>query len=36
MVENLKCDECGSENVIIQGGNCPTCIDCGYSACPVA
>lgn len=30
-----KCPECGSKNIIIQGG-CTTCLDCFSSSCAVA
>lgn len=30
-----KCESCGSPNVVIQGGSCTTCLDCGYSSCAV-
>ena len=30
-----KCPVCGSERVVPLGG-CWTCLDCGWSECPVA
>lgn len=30
-----ECQSCKSENLMNTGG-CPTCLDCGWSACPVA
>jgi len=35
MIET-KCPQCGSEDMIIQGGNCSTCLSCGSSSCAVA
>ena len=31
-----KCESCGSDNVVVQGGNCTTCRDCGMSSCAIA
>ncbi|MBO3763320.1 MAG: ribonucleoside-diphosphate reductase, adenosylcobalamin-dependent, partial [Candidatus Brockarchaeota archaeon] len=30
-----KCPVCGSSRIIVEGG-CKTCLDCGWSYCPVA
>ena len=32
----MTCEACGSLNIVIQGGHCTTCMDCGVSSCAVA
>ncbi|MEM4346728.1 MAG: hypothetical protein QXI02_07520 [Candidatus Caldarchaeum sp.] len=30
-----KCPECGSGRLATSGGRCLTCLDCGWSSCPL-
>lgn len=31
-----KCDECGSTNVVVEGGRCVKCLDCDVASCKIA